>query len=660
MALGDDIKAAREELIALDGEIKGIGQRIQDGVKFQMDALNESTQKVAQSFQRDLGNAITRANKNLSEQEKIQEKILKGQDASRSIEKEITKTQKERSTVLRKIEGLKRTGVAFNEEEVLLLTETLNAQEQQLEALAALNAEQIAQRGLTGNIVENAKEYLVKLDQSGLAARLFNGELSKSQQVSLGLQAVLVGFVAAIVEATNRTIRFQQELGVSFQTAQELQKSLAVSARESGLLFVNASELNKAFLQLAESTGIVSDFGGQTLISVTSLTKQLGLGVNEATNLALLARTQNENTEDVLSNTVDTVSAFNKQNGLALNSKSIFNDIANASKAIQVSLDSNPQALAEAASAAKALGLSLNQVDQIAGSLLNFEESIGSQIQFEILSGKQLNFEKARTLALNNDIAGLSEEIKNNAELTEVFASGNRIQQEAAAKALGMGREEMAAMVQQQQFQALAQDEFIAKFGEQSYEAQQQLNTQQKFEESMMKVKELVVELGIKFAPIVESIAAFVGKLASSKGALQGLLVAAGALATFSVVAAIARIAASFAAIPLGVGIPLGFAAIAGLMASISAAKQATSSVEDGIADSARGPFTITDSYGKMAMTAQGDSLAVSPNITQGGSSGEGRMIALLEQLVNRTGDVMLDGQKVGNVLSSSYRTMSN
>ncbi len=59
-------------------------------------------------------------------------------------------------------------------------------------------------------------------------------------------------------------------------------------------------------------------------------------------------------------------------------------------------------------------------------------------------------------------------------------------------------------------------------------------------------------------------------------------------------------------------------------------------------------------------MTAQGDSLAVSPNINQGSSGGDGKMISLLEQLVNRTGDVMLDGQKVGNVLSSTYRTMSN
>jgi len=674
MATPEDLKKAAQETQAeftrmLD-TVSSIADRLVEGVEEFNDKLDASGDKVdiiGKTMKRGLVTELKNTVKNQEDLIKLQIKAEKGEAKSTDIAKQRQKVLENRKLLEIKIENIqKRKGDLSKEERqeqgrlINDIQSEIDLQEEVLNTLEKTNNKRALGKGLAGLIGENIKGYLGDLDKSGTLTAAFTGQLFTAEGASLGLQAVLVGFASAIVEATDRSIRFQQSLGVSFQTAQELQKSLAVSARESGKLFINGGELAKSFTELSKTTGIVSDFGGETLISFTALTKQLGMGVEEASNLALLSRTQGKNTEDVLSNTVDTVNAFSKQNGLALNSKSILNDIANSSKAIQISLDSNPQALAEAASAAKALGLSLNQVDQIAGSLLNFEESIGSQIQFEILSGKQLNFEKARTLALNNDIAGLSEEIKNNAELTEVFTSGNRIQQEAAAKALGMGREEMAAMVQQQQFLDLAQDEYVAKFGEQSYEAQQQLATQQKFEESMNKVKELVVELGVKFAPIVESISSFVGKLASSKGALQGLLVAAGALATFSVVAAIARIAASFAAIPLGIGVPLGFAAIAGLMASISAAKQATSSVEDGIADSSRGPFTITDSYGKMAMTAQGDSLAVSPNINQGSSGGDGKMISLLEQLVNRTGDVMLDGQKVGNVLSSTYRTMSN
>ena len=49
MGLKEDIQSAKEELIALDGEIKGIGAELKKGISDQMEALNETTQKVAKS-----------------------------------------------------------------------------------------------------------------------------------------------------------------------------------------------------------------------------------------------------------------------------------------------------------------------------------------------------------------------------------------------------------------------------------------------------------------------------------------------------------------------------------------------------------------------------------------------------------------------------------
>jgi hypothetical protein len=72
----------------------------------------------------------------------------------------------------------------------------------------------------------------------------------------------------------------------------------------------------------------------------------------------------------------------------------------------------SPEILAEAATQARALGLSLEQVDAIAGSILDFESSIEKELSFELLTGKQINLEKARELALNNDLVGLNRRIK--------------------------------------------------------------------------------------------------------------------------------------------------------------------------------------------------------------------------------------------------------
>jgi hypothetical protein len=98
-------------------------------------------------------------------------------------------------------------------------------------------------------------------------------------------------------------------------------------------------------------------------------------------------------------------------------------------------------------------------------------------------------------------------------------------------------------------------------------------------------------------------------------------------------------------------GLPLALAA-AGALGTLVAAS--TQQVQDGIADSSRGPFTITDSYGKMAMTAKGDNLAVSPNISKGGG-GDSKMLSVLEQIAKKDSNVYMDSSKVGYAESLSY-----
>ena len=68
-----------------------------------------------------------------------------------------------------------------------------------------------------------------------------------------------------------------------------------------------------------------------------------------------------------------------------------------------------------------------------------------------MLTGKDLNLEKARTAALNNDLATVAEEIAKHTGGTAGFAKMNRIQQESLAKAVGMTREELAASLKEQE-----------------------------------------------------------------------------------------------------------------------------------------------------------------------------------------------------------------
>jgi hypothetical protein len=85
-------------------------------------------------------------------------------------------------------------------------------------------------------------------------------------------------------------------------------------------------------------------------------------------------------------------------------------------------------------------------VDDIAASLTDFQSSISNELEAELLTGKDLNLEKARELALNNDLEGVSKELfKNSSDIAE-FGKMNRIQQESYAKALGMTKDQLAKM----------------------------------------------------------------------------------------------------------------------------------------------------------------------------------------------------------------------
>ena len=123
-----------------------------------------------------------------------------------------------------------------------------------------------------------------------------------------------------------------------------------------------------------------------------------------------------------------------------ISQKIIFQDIGKISKATALTFQGSAVAIGKAAANARALGLNLEQVDKIAGSLLDIEQSISAEFEAEVISGRQLNLEQARYFALTNDLEGLTSELAKNQSALQGFVNGTRIEQEAIAGALGMSR----------------------------------------------------------------------------------------------------------------------------------------------------------------------------------------------------------------------------
>lgn len=353
--------------------------------------------------------------------------------------------------------------------------ELITSREQELKVAAAVNEN----LGLTGAILDN-------LNKAGLRAFGGLGINLGTFQESLSETIKEVNVLAEDLTAEDGSI-FGKQLEVFGAAAKGTGKALGAALFDpltvGKTLLDQFVAVEKAAVDLSRTTGqsfgALDGFNSRFATAVdlaeviTAETKQSGLNANnifnkdvlagaaefknllggsseEIAGLLSLTAATGMNTEAIQESIVDTTSAFNGANKAAVSQRTVLEDVLTSSTSIQASLAGNPKALAEAASAARRLGLSLKEVDNIADSLLDFESSINNELEAQLLTGRNINLAKARELALNNDLAGLSNEIFKNQVSVSEFSRMNRIQQDALAKSLGISRDQLANMAFQQ------------------------------------------------------------------------------------------------------------------------------------------------------------------------------------------------------------------
>ena len=407
------------------------------------------------------------------------------------------------------------------------------------------------------------------------------GDIGKS--ITKGLSNPLI-FLLAALENSTAVNQLQKELGVGYKNALLMKNEFGAIARDSGDVFITSKKLQEAFFDMQSSLGFVANYSGETLETMTNLTKRLGLGKKEAAEMTALFKLQGNNTEEIASNTMDSLTSTIKLGKVALSPKQIFAEISKTSKSIQVSLGANPAAIGKAIIAAKQFGAELSDVDAITGNLLNFESSISSELEAELLTGKQLNLERARSLALNNDLEGVGKEIAKQGLDYNFFSKANRLEQEAAAKALGVSRDRLAEITFQQRIQGLSSKEIKDQLGEGAYEQAKALSAQDKFNASVEKLKGLFTDVMVVLTPVIDAVAGIadlMGKLIGFTGKFTGLIAAAipvllkmsfimKAFALRGFAGAVAAVFRTFSKIPFGLGIPLAVGAVGSLVALMS------------------------------------------------------------------------------------------
>ena len=406
-----------------------------------------------------------------------------------------------------------------------------------------------------GDAIAETQKLAQLADASGEkfnALGTFAGILKNNIMASLSPLKILEVTAGLILktffEIDKSTGHLAKELGMSYQQAKTLKKEFTGISEDADNIFITTKSLTATFENLSTRFGVTAGFSEELLKSQTELVKQAGYSEESAAEIAKFSLLTDKTSKDITASALGTVKALNMQEGLTLNEKAILEDVLQTSAAIQVSFGNSVDELAAAAAMSKKFGLNLEQVDEIAGSLLDFESSIANELEAELLLGKDINLEKARQAALNNDLATVAKEIADQVGSSAEFAEMNRIQQEAIAKSVGLSREDLAKSLQEQEAiaklggdaassqeaynklveQGLSDEQIAKKLGDDKLAAQLKANSvQERFAQSVEQAKEVFVEISTILLPIFDGLAsavAFLAKIIPQASTLLGII----------------------------------------------------------------------------------------------------------------------------------------
>lgn len=313
-----------------------------------------------------------------------------------------------------------------------------------------------------------------------------------------------------ILEIDDKIIKFGRNLGFSKDQSYEVYKNFTRIQESSGKLLTTTANLMEVQTDLSQQLGVNNILTGEMLETQIELKKIMGLSTEEMGSLAQASIIAGKSQKDVVTGVLAQVEGLKQATGISFNYKQIIGEASKLGGVLGLQFAKYPEKLTKSLVVTKALGMDLAKVDQIAGSLLDFESSIQNQLEAQLITGKDINLSRAQQLALEGDTAGVAMEISKQFGTANEFLNMNRIQQESIAKAVGMTREDLANTLKNQEMLtklgakdtdnaqkrlqlALAkfgtEKEINKALGEGAYQNLTQLSAQEKIAELIEKVK---------------------------------------------------------------------------------------------------------------------------------------------------------------------------
>lgn len=498
MAIGDgkaqkETQKVNEELGYILDAVTSIGDKLVASFEDAVDGagnLDNSVEIIGKTMQRGLAAELKAVVKNTNNLIDLGAKVNMGLATQADFAKTTQQIAFSRERLLIKQEVL--AGKLTDKQKELLDAELaeIDAQDAINKKLQAKNIALQKSKSLTQVFKENLQGAADQIDKTGTLSKVLSGNFKDVVSVARLGELALVALFKAVVATDKQIGDMAKGMNLTYHEAALLNNEMQRVATTSMSVKVTAKGLGEALMAVNSELGITNTTVDENLVFFQEMHKYAGLTYEELKGVNAIT---NATGGDLKSNTGEILAQAKIQGtrlGVSLNEKEVLKDISKVSAATTVSLGMSANEIGKAVSVAKSLGLELSKVDGIASSILDFEDSITKELEAEMLLGKNLNLEKARTAALNNDLATVAEEIAEQAGSAAEFAAMNRIEQEALANAVGMSRDDLGSML-------FTQEQLVGLSGDEVALREKQINDLQAKGLSQDQIKEKLAQQSI-------------------------------------------------------------------------------------------------------------------------------------------------------------------
>ena len=256
-----------------------------------------------------------------------------------------------------------------------------------------------------------------------------------------GIAAAFAGILLAVRAIRKASFDLSEDLGVSRKEARDLLPALKGSQMAFDAIGMDGSKIQSTLKEIGSEFGSLENMTVANAVNIERFAQNAGVAGSEVVKFNKVMMDLTGSSFNVATNMAKT--AVNMAKSANVSTSKVLSDMASsASKFAEFSMQGADGFAAAAVEAAKD-GSSVESILGAADKLLDFQSSIEASFKAQVLTGKQINTERARQLALDGDIAGLTNEIQSIVGQVGDIQTLNVIQRQSVADAIGISVQDL-------------------------------------------------------------------------------------------------------------------------------------------------------------------------------------------------------------------------